>query len=94
MRFRERGELHRRVRRAVRAGRPVLFASNHVSMFDDPVVPMALFRTGSRAAAELAVGQRTEIEVGGASLAAELDALVPSVEPDTRTVPDVGRSSA
>jgi 1-acyl-sn-glycerol-3-phosphate acyltransferase len=55
MRFRERGELHRRVRRAVRAGRPVLFASNHVSMFDDPVVPMALFRMGPRAAAELAV---------------------------------------
>jgi 1-acyl-sn-glycerol-3-phosphate acyltransferase len=33
----------------------VLFASNHVSMFDDPVVPMALFRTGPRAAAELFV---------------------------------------
>jgi len=31
----------------------VLFASNHLSMFDDPVVPMALFRTGPRAAAEV-----------------------------------------
>jgi 1-acyl-sn-glycerol-3-phosphate acyltransferase len=53
--FRDRAELQRRVRRAVRAGRPVLFASNHVSMFDDPVVPMALFRTGQRAAVEVAV---------------------------------------
>jgi hypothetical protein len=55
MRFEERAELRRRVQRAVRAGRPVLFASNHVSMFDDPVVPMALFRTGQRAAAEVCV---------------------------------------
>jgi hypothetical protein len=31
----------------------VLFASNHVSIFDDPVVPMALFATGRRAALEL-----------------------------------------
>ena len=51
--FRSRRELVRRVRRARRAGEPVLFASNHLSMFDDPVVPMALFRTGARAAAEL-----------------------------------------
>jgi 1-acyl-sn-glycerol-3-phosphate acyltransferase len=51
--FHGRAELARRVRRARRAGRPVLFASNHLSMFDDPVVPMALFRTGFRAAAEL-----------------------------------------
>jgi 1-acyl-sn-glycerol-3-phosphate acyltransferase len=55
MRFQERGELHRRVQRAVRAGRPVLFAPNHVSMFDDPIVPMTLFRTGPRAAAELVI---------------------------------------
>ena len=52
--FHGRAELARRVRRARRAGRPVLFASNHLSMFDDPVVPMALFRTGPRAVAELA----------------------------------------
>jgi len=52
-RFHGRAELARRVRRARRAGEPVLFASNHLSMFDDPVVPMALFRTGPRAAAEL-----------------------------------------
>jgi 1-acyl-sn-glycerol-3-phosphate acyltransferase len=51
--FRGRRELARRVKRARRAGDPVLFASNHLSMFDDPVVPMALFRTGPRAAAEL-----------------------------------------
>lgn len=51
--FHGRAELARRVKRASRAGRPVLFASNHLSMFDDPVVPMALFRTGPRAAAEL-----------------------------------------
>jgi 1-acyl-sn-glycerol-3-phosphate acyltransferase len=52
--FHDRAELAARVRQARRAGRPVLFASNHVSMFDDPVVPMALFRTGPRAAAEFA----------------------------------------
>ncbi len=51
--FHGRAELARRVKRARREGRPVLFASNHLSMFDDPVVPMALFRTGSRAVAEL-----------------------------------------
>jgi 1-acyl-sn-glycerol-3-phosphate acyltransferase len=51
--FRGRSELARRVRRARTAGAPVLFASNHLSMFDDPVVPMALFRTGPRAVAEL-----------------------------------------
>ena len=52
--FPHREELAQRVRAARKQGRPVLFASNHVSMFDDPVVPMALFRTGPRAAAELA----------------------------------------
>jgi 1-acyl-sn-glycerol-3-phosphate acyltransferase len=51
--FHGRAELARRGKRARRAGRPVLFASNHLSMFDDPVVPMALFRTGPRAAGEL-----------------------------------------
>jgi 1-acyl-sn-glycerol-3-phosphate acyltransferase len=51
--FHGRPELARRVKRARKAGRPVLFASNHLSMFDDPVIPMALFRTGPRAAAEL-----------------------------------------
>jgi 1-acyl-sn-glycerol-3-phosphate acyltransferase len=53
--FHQREDLARRVRSARKQGRPVLFASNHVSMFDDPVVPMALFRTGPRAAAELAL---------------------------------------
>ena len=51
--FHGRAELLRRVKRARKAGDPVLFASNHLSMFDDPVVPMALFRTGPRAVAEL-----------------------------------------
>ena len=51
--FHRRPELARRVKRARRAGDPVLFVSNHLSMFDDPVIPMALFRTGPRAAAEL-----------------------------------------
>jgi 1-acyl-sn-glycerol-3-phosphate acyltransferase len=51
--FHHRAELARRIRGARRAGNPVLFASNHLSMFDDPVVPMALFRTGPRAVAEL-----------------------------------------
>jgi 1-acyl-sn-glycerol-3-phosphate acyltransferase len=50
--FRERAQLLRRVEMATRAGRPVLFASNHESMFDDPVLPMALYRTDSRALAE------------------------------------------
>jgi 1-acyl-sn-glycerol-3-phosphate acyltransferase len=52
--FHGRAELARLVSRARSAGEPVLFASNHLSMFDDPVVPMALFRTGPRALAELA----------------------------------------
>jgi len=51
--FHGRSELARRIKRARGAGDPVLFASNHLSMFDDPVVPMALFRTGPRAAAEV-----------------------------------------
>ncbi len=52
--FHGRAELARRVKQARQAGVPVLFASNHISMFDDPVAPMALFRTGPRAAVELA----------------------------------------
>jgi 1-acyl-sn-glycerol-3-phosphate acyltransferase len=52
--FHGRSELARRVKRARTVGDPVLFASNHLSMFDDPVVPMALFRTGPRAVTELA----------------------------------------
>jgi 1-acyl-sn-glycerol-3-phosphate acyltransferase len=51
--FHRRAELARRVKRARKARDPVLFASNHLSMFDDPVVPMALWRTGPRAALEL-----------------------------------------
>ena len=51
--FQERAELRRRVEAAARGGRPVLFASNHLSMFDDPVLPMALYRMGFRALAEL-----------------------------------------
>ncbi len=51
--FQERAELRRRVEAAARGGRPVLFASNHLSMFDDPVLPMALYRMGFRAVAEL-----------------------------------------
>jgi hypothetical protein len=50
--FQERAELRRRVEAAARGGRPVLFASNHLSMFDDPVLPMALYRMGFRAVAE------------------------------------------
>jgi len=52
--FHRRADLCRRVKRARREGRAVLFASNHLSMFDDPVVPMILFRTGLRALTELA----------------------------------------
>ena len=42
--FQERAELCTLVEVAARGGRPVLFASNHLSMFDDPVLPMALYR--------------------------------------------------
>ena len=50
--FQERAELRRRVEAAARGVRPVLFASNHLSMFDDPVLPMALYRMGFRAVAD------------------------------------------
>ena len=52
--FPERAELRQRIDRALAAGRPVLLASNHVSWFDDPVIPIALYRTGQRALLELA----------------------------------------
>jgi 1-acyl-sn-glycerol-3-phosphate acyltransferase len=63
--FRGRSALRSRVDEARRARQPVLFASNHLSMFDDPIVPMALYRTGPRAARDLAV-------LGGLLLAASL----------------------
>ncbi len=50
--FQNRAQLRRLVEEAVREKRPVLFASNHVSMFDDPVLPMDLYRTGARAVGE------------------------------------------
>jgi 1-acyl-sn-glycerol-3-phosphate acyltransferase len=50
--FRGRAELRARIERALAQGRPVFIASNHVSWFDDPVLPMALYRTGQRAALE------------------------------------------
>lgn len=53
--FHERRELLRRIERSLAEGRPVLVASNHVSWFDDPVIPMALHRTGQRALGELAL---------------------------------------
>jgi len=53
--FHERRELLRRIERALAEGRPVLLVSNHVSWFDDPVIPMALYRTGRRALAEFAL---------------------------------------
>ena len=51
--FEGREQLFDRVQCALRRGRPVLLASNHVSWFDDPVIPMALFRAGRRASFEL-----------------------------------------
>jgi 1-acyl-sn-glycerol-3-phosphate acyltransferase len=51
--FHERAALRRRIERALAEGRPVVVASNHVSWFDDPVIPMALFRSGRHAAIEL-----------------------------------------
>jgi 1-acyl-sn-glycerol-3-phosphate acyltransferase len=52
--FDRRREMRQRIERALASGRPVLVASNHVSWFDDPVIPMALYRTGERAGLELA----------------------------------------
>lgn len=51
--FHDRRELLRRLKRARAEGRPVLVAANHVSWFDDPVIPMALYATGQRAGLEL-----------------------------------------
>lgn len=51
--FERRRELRDRIAEALAAGRPVVVASNHVSWFDDPVIPMALHRSGARAALEL-----------------------------------------
>lgn len=51
--FREREALAARIEAALAAGRPVVVASNHVSWFDDPVIPMALHRTGQRAGLEV-----------------------------------------
>jgi len=51
--FHRRRELLAHVKRALAEGRPVIVALNHVSWFDDPVVPMALYRTGERAGLEL-----------------------------------------
>jgi len=50
--FAGRRELLDRMRGALSEGRPVVVALNHVSWFDDPVIPMALYRTGQRAALE------------------------------------------
>jgi 1-acyl-sn-glycerol-3-phosphate acyltransferase len=72
--FRERSVLRAHIAEARRTGRPVLFASNHLSMFDDPVVPMVLYRTGPRAARDLAV-------LGGILLAASL------AEPESQLSP-------
>lgn len=74
--FERRRELRERVGGALAAGRPVLVASNHVSWFDDPVIPMALYRSGARAACEL----------GGLALWIALCAAAPAggVGPATR----------
>jgi hypothetical protein len=50
--FRGRAELRACMEHALAQGRPVFVALNHVSWFDDPVIPMALYRTGQRAALE------------------------------------------
>ncbi|TFH31912.1 MAG: hypothetical protein E4H00_02555 [Myxococcales bacterium] len=52
-RFHERRKLESTLHEARRQGRPILFASNHLSMFDDPIVPMALYRLGPKALGEL-----------------------------------------
>ncbi len=74
--FEERAQLCERIQRALRGGRPVLLASNHVSWFDDPVIPMALFRTGRRASFEL-VG--LAIWIALCAMAPAPDAVVRSI---------------
>lgn len=53
IRFERRRELRESIDAALAEGRPVLVASNHVSWFDDPVIPLALHRAGLRATLEL-----------------------------------------
>jgi 1-acyl-sn-glycerol-3-phosphate acyltransferase len=50
--FRERREFLDHLKRAHAERRPVVVAINHVSWFDDPVIPMTLYRTGQRASLE------------------------------------------
>ncbi len=52
--FSEREAMLRRIDAAFAEGHPVLVAANHVSWFDDPVIPMALYRSGQRASLEYA----------------------------------------
>ena len=52
--FSEREAMLQRIDAAFAEGRPVLVAANHVSWFDDPVIPMALYRSGQRASLEYA----------------------------------------
>jgi hypothetical protein len=51
--FQRRAELRASIERALAQGRPVFLASNRVSWFDEPVIPIALYGTGRRAALEL-----------------------------------------
>lgn len=53
LRFADRADLLRDMEAALARGRPLIVALNHVSWFDDPVIPMALYGTGRRAALEL-----------------------------------------
>lgn len=50
--FHGRQQLLHRIRSAQADGRPVLVAVNHVSWFDDPVIPMTLYGTGQQASLE------------------------------------------
>ena len=78
IRFERRRELRERIDAALAEGRPVLVASNHVSWFDDPVIPMALHRSGLRAT----------LELGGLAVWLVLCAAAPAdaVGPATRAV--------
>jgi 1-acyl-sn-glycerol-3-phosphate acyltransferase len=66
--FPERARLLARIDGALAAGRPVVVAANHVSWFDDPVIPMALYRSGPRAA----------LELGGLALLLAVAAFLPA----------------
>jgi 1-acyl-sn-glycerol-3-phosphate acyltransferase len=72
--FPERARLLARIEGALAAGRPVVVAANHVSWFDDPVIPMALYRSGPRAALEL--GALAILLAAAASLPAPLGLAV------------------